>query len=106
MSVENPWMVESPAPFTSHSAAGLPGSWFSATIGLTEKTSRTSRVSRFMRGRTRGGDVRAVCTEAAGPGQATCSASEQVAACWHEPHFDAVNQLKKPMTTSGHGNKQ
>ena len=34
MSVANPWMVESPEPETSHSDEGLPGSWFSAGIGL------------------------------------------------------------------------
>src|SRR4029453_14299485 len=32
MSVAKPWMLGSPAPFTSHSLAGLPGSRFSATI--------------------------------------------------------------------------
>src|SRR6267142_4779487 len=34
MSVANPWMVASPEPVTSHSDCGLPGSWFSAGMGL------------------------------------------------------------------------
>ena len=34
MSVANPWIVASPDPVMSHSDLGLPGSWFSAGIGL------------------------------------------------------------------------
>ena len=34
MSVAKPWMLESPAPLTSHSLGGLPGLEFSQTIGL------------------------------------------------------------------------
>src|SRR4029453_18253268 len=35
MSVAKPWMLEFPAPLTSHSLAGLPGFEFSQAIGLT-----------------------------------------------------------------------
>jgi hypothetical protein len=34
MSVAKPWMLSSPAPFTSHSLARFPGKQFSATISL------------------------------------------------------------------------
>src|SRR5688572_18979181 len=34
ISVVNPWMLVEPAPLTSHSLAGLPGSEFSQTIGF------------------------------------------------------------------------
>src|SRR5437868_6765785 len=42
MSVANPWMVASPVP-TPQVLWGVPGSWFSATIGLVEGTVRSSR---------------------------------------------------------------
>src|SRR5258707_1097844 len=45
MSVANPWIVGSPAPGVSQTLWGVPGSWFSATIGFTEKRSRSSRLS-------------------------------------------------------------
>ena len=45
MSVAKPWMLGSPAPATSHSLAGFPGSAFSATIAFWARAMPALRTS-------------------------------------------------------------
>src|SRR5947209_1309982 len=54
MSVANPCSVESPAPETSQVDCGVPGSWFSVTIGFVARSQRLSSASSSARCRLAG----------------------------------------------------